>query len=250
MIVVVNPQYRGANLLPGGMYLIKKSHMKIFRTLTLALVVVWCTNIMLLAQTKHVLILYDTGLDKNQPGLIAARFLNNLLNHFDVKTDLLPIKDYKNGDLKDYDLAFYMNYEKKLSLPFSFISDFCANDKTFCWLNSQINQVGQDFLRRKYGFHCVRYSENLGFDRISYKGEMFPKGYENLNLIQIDNPETANVISYAYDKQNNKTPYIIHSKNLWCVGDSPFAYSSETDTLYRLCRPLARYRRRKPSRIA
>jgi len=181
------------------------------------------------AAQKQVLILYDRGADPLQPALTDARYLSNLLGHFNVSVVIRPLNEYKLGEMNSSDIIFYINYEKEFLLPAEFKNDFYKNKKTFCWLNHQIKLLDQNFLKRNYGFHFQRYSENQGFNKVIYKGTVFPKGDDNVNIVQIDNPSLAEVVCFAFDKKNEKAPYIVKARNLWFVADSPFSYFTEQD---------------------
>ena len=119
--------------------------------------------------------------------------------------------------------------KKKYSFPSAFLNDFYANDRTFCWLNHQLDELNQAILKNMFGFHVKEYREDLGFNSIIYKSITFPKGDDNLAITEIDNPSIASVISYAYNAKKRKEPYIIHAKRFWFVADSPFSYCSEQD---------------------
>lgn len=187
------------------------------------------------AAQKHVLILYDNGRDPRQPAKQDARYLSNLMGHFNASVTLLALNEYKPGGMNLCDAIFYINYEKVYSLPESFKSDFYKNKKTFCWLNHQLGQLDQQFLKNNFGLHYVRFSENQGFDKIIYKNIIFPKGDDNINLVSVDNPALAGVVCYAFDKKNEKVPYIVRSRNFWFVADSPFSYFSEQDRYIAFC---------------
>jgi uncharacterized protein YdaL len=181
------------------------------------------------AKTQKALILYDLSTDKREPSLNDARYLSNLLGHFNTVVNILPINSYQTGDMGKNDIVFYINYEKKYNLPQNFLSDFYANNKKFCWLNHQIGQLDQSFLKNKYGFHFVEYREDLQFNKVIYKNMIFPKGDDNLSIVNIDNPSLAIVPVYAINTKGDKAPYILNSKNFWFVADSPFSYFIEQD---------------------
>lgn len=186
-------------------------------------------NSVFAAKMQKVLILYDEGPDKRQPALNDARYLANLLGHFNTSINLLPLSQYKSGEIARNEITFYVNYEKKIDFPQSFLSDFYQNQKTFCWLNHQIGDVEQGFLKKKYGFHFREYREDLKFNKVLYNNVIFPKGDDNISIISIDNPSIVSVLSYAINIKGDKVPYIIKSKNLWYIADSPFSYFMEQD---------------------
>jgi uncharacterized protein YdaL len=181
------------------------------------------------AATAEILILHDWGPDARQPSLAEARYIANLTGHFKSHADILNITNYKAGLMRSYDAIFYISYEKKFALPEAFKSDFLNTDKTVCWLNRQLDEIDQTLLRAKFGFHVSGFVEDHGFTNVIYKDRLFPKGDDTLNVTGIDDSSIAHVVSFARNTKGEKLPYVIHSKNLWFIADSPFSYCSERD---------------------
>jgi len=50
-----------------------------------------------------------------------------------------------------------------------------------------------------------------------------------MEIVSIDDPAIARVVSSAYDHAGRKVPYIVQSRNFWFVADSPFSYATERD---------------------
>ncbi|MGA2090381.1 MAG: polysaccharide deacetylase family protein [Endomicrobiales bacterium] len=179
--------------------------------------------------TAKILILYDQGSDQREPALTDAKYLANLMGHFNTSVRLAPVAQYQSGTMDRNDAVFYINYEKKFALPEAFKNDFYHYNKTFGWINHQIAQIDQQFVKKTFGFHYQGYSENHGYDTIDYKNVIFPKGDDNIEIVIIDNPAIAHVVSYAYNHAGAKVPYIVHASNFWYVADSPFSYTTERD---------------------
>jgi uncharacterized protein YdaL len=74
--------------------------------------------------TKRVLILYDSGADKREPALTDAKYLANLMGHFNTSVRLAPVAAYQAGEMDRADNVFYINYEKKYMPPDAFKADF------------------------------------------------------------------------------------------------------------------------------
>ena len=181
------------------------------------------------ASSRKVLILYDQGVDKSEPALTDARYLANLMGHFQVSCRLMNLAYYKPGTMDKNDVIFYINYEKKYSLPESFVQDFFNTQKTFCWMNNQLGQLDQKQLAGRFGFHFEQYREDLGFNRVIYKGTEFPKGDDNINIVRIDDPGLVTVVASVHNDRGLSAPYILKTRNLWFIADSPFSYYSEND---------------------
>lgn len=177
----------------------------------------------------NVLVYYDHGADAREPALADARYLTNLLGHFNTRVRVAPVAQYQPGAMNDADTVFYVTYEKDYAPPPAFLNDFARYPGTFVWLNHQLARVNRQFLKNTFGFHPLRFSENQGFSTIDYQHVVFPKGDDSLEIVTIDDPAVARVISWAYGPAGRKEPYIVHAKNLWFVGDSPFSYATERD---------------------
>jgi len=49
------------------------------------------------AVTQRILILYDQGADKREPALTDAKYLENLMGHFNTAVRLAPVAEYQAG---------------------------------------------------------------------------------------------------------------------------------------------------------
>ncbi len=181
------------------------------------------------AATKNVMILFDKGEDKTQPALAEARYIANLLGHFDTRVGFCPVAEYQRGMTDSFDIIFYINYESEYDLPEAFKADVIKSKNTFCWINLQLGELDQEALKNTFGFHFARYVEDSGFNKVSYHGVVFPKGGNDINMVSIDNPSLAKVKAYALNNNGAKAPYIINSRKFWFVADSPFSYVFERD---------------------
>ena len=73
---------------------------------------------------SRVLVLYDHGKDPDFPAMTEARYIENLMGHFNTSVQVVPISEYRTGMMEKNDVIFYMTYEKKFELPENFKSDF------------------------------------------------------------------------------------------------------------------------------
>jgi uncharacterized protein YdaL len=188
-----------------------------------------CGNGWSAVASKQVVILYDQGQDRREPALTDARYLGNLCGHFNTAVRIMPVASYTSGAMNGADAVFYISYEKQFRLPEAFKADFYRFGRTFCWINHQIGQLDQNYLRSNYGFHHRESREDLGFNSVTYQGVQFPKGDENVEIVGIDNAAVARTVAVARNDAGQTVPYILHAKNLWFVADSPFSYATERD---------------------
>ena len=65
---------------------------------------------------------------------------------------------------------------------------------------------------------------------VKSNNKVFTKGEPNANIIDIANRRLVSVVAVAYStKKRKEIPYIIKSKNLMYIADSPFASATEND---------------------
>ncbi|MBN2028679.1 DUF2334 domain-containing protein [bacterium] len=168
---------------------------------------------------KKVVIYYDPE------GENDAKHLEVLLRHFETETTIIPLGE-NDAFVEDpeAEFIFYLGIEYRDSLPSAFIRYISGTEKTVCWLNYNIQYVGEDFLKR-LGFHYEDLDESSGY-RVIYKGYEFAKIDSSLNIMGIDNPDQCRLMATAKSEEV-EVPYIIQSAHFWYVADIPSAFVIE-----------------------
>jgi uncharacterized protein YdaL len=182
-----------------------------------------------LGQGPSVLVLYDGPDTPANPGRLDALYLTNLLGHFTTRRLVHPLETYRTGEGEKYNAIFCIVYQKHYRVPAAFLRDTPSFHRTFCWLGNQGWQLESQGLLSRHGIRFTRFSDSTKMDRVFYKSRVVTKGDIDTNFFKIIDPSKAQALAWAGDPAHNRTPYIIHSDNLWLVADSPFSYASEND---------------------
>jgi len=180
------------------------------------------------------LILYDTTGPYGWIGEIHARMLANLLGHFPITYQAMPVGKYSRGLIGLYGATFYIGSTYDSSLPAAFASDVMTSNKPVCWFKYNIWQLAWNDSRfpSRFGF-TFNWLDWTGYDTVYYQGQTFGKYQADpeLGLVWILYPSVCSEVATACRKTGPDTeeciPYIVHGRNLWYVADLPFSYVSE-----------------------
>ncbi|MFH0925769.1 MAG: DUF2334 domain-containing protein [bacterium] len=213
---------------------------------------------------EKVLILYDAppGVVMSKFGMIYAIMLRNLVGHFDVDVDLLPIENYVAGNVESYKTIFYLGAYYDNPVPQAFRADVLTTQKTIVWFRYNIWQMAWDAttdFTNRFGFsfsglrglNAVPSETNPNpgfFDTVLYKDKSLIKYYEydaanlvvkadpDVGVTQIVDPAKATaVVSVVNSATQEQIPYIIKSNNFWYVADMPFSYIGPRDRYLVIC---------------
>ncbi|MBS0359441.1 MAG: hypothetical protein JSS53_09245, partial [Proteobacteria bacterium] len=144
--------------------------------------------------TKCVQIFYLHNLDlanpsKKFPNLLNAIYLKNLLGHFpNIESHILPIEEYKSGQIEQCFTSFYLGTKSTSTIPQTFYQDFINTKKNVVWINYGIesfNQPLQNIWGVKYQgvseldpAHLDSHGEPGFYKYFDYKGEVFEKTFQ------------------------------------------------------------------------
>ena len=166
--------------------------------------------------------------DYQSKGYIHALFIENLLGHFGLQGELIPVKDYEAGQLAGRRAAFFVGVTAGAELSPAFLKDVKAFNEPFCWLGQHLDQlVNTPEGPRRYGFKYQQYVRNMGVNRVVYKGATLPKIDLDLNVVEVTDKRAVEVVATALTKDGASYPYAFHRKRFWYFADSPFAYPDE-----------------------
>ena len=173
-------------------------------------------------------IIYDSQPDPRVDSYIHALFLANLLTHFNLHAALIPLSEYKRGQLSDYRAGFLVASGLKTIVPPALLADIRATDQPFAWLGGHIDQLlATPDARRHYGFSFVEYGRDLDYRSVLYKQTLLPKPEYDLNIVSIQDPKTAEVVATAINQEKVSSPYVVKSGNFWYFADKPLSYMGE-----------------------
>ena len=164
--------------------------------------------------------------DEYRQGYNVADKIKFYLTHFDVKSDLVTSSDYSENLIGSYKYVFYLGAETEY-LEKSLINDIARTKKKVFWINENVEQLGNDFMKAK-GFEITR--KNKTSNQVSYKDILLPKPGGKLNIATITNASKNVVYASAILPNNKKSPYIISSKNFFYIADNPFTKAKEASS--------------------
>jgi uncharacterized protein YdaL len=184
---------------------------------------------------KHALILYDGTSTHDREGIIGASHIANLLGHFEFTGTEVPVESYKPGEMSRYDAVFVVAGMEEKPLPATVVKDARTTKATVVWLGYQLQRLlpAEDLAKR--GVIVQGYLHESKFRKVKYKDVVLGKGTGDLARMTIADGSGATVVATAVDPAGNEAPYIVHTGNLWLVGDGPFAYVDEQDRYIVFC---------------
>ena len=190
------------------------------------------------AAPSRALILFDGNSDIRSEGFLSARYLTNLLGHFEVTAELRPIAGYRKGDTESYSYVFFAGTTARTVLPQSFLDDVARTETPVIWLGRHIEQlVGQgpaDPGARRFGFRFVDYEDD-DFETVVYRNMRLPKGDPDLSLVTVQDPQRVRVHATALRSNGVPYPYVLQRENFWYIADSPFSFANEGDRYLVFC---------------
>jgi uncharacterized protein YdaL len=195
-------------------------------------------------------------------GKAYAIMLRNLLGHFDIPVDLVPVNSYTTGSIETHDATFYLGAFYDNQVPSTFLTDVAATQKPVVWFKHNIWQLAwnpaYNFTTR-YGitFNSLRGMNAAPsaadpapgfFDTISYGGKQMVKYYSydtatstvfadpEMGHATVADPALAQVIAPVRNSRTGEEiPYVIRAGNFWYVADVPFSYIGPRDRYLALC---------------
>jgi uncharacterized protein YdaL len=188
------------------------------------------------ADSTTAAVIYDSPPDPRVESYIHALFLANLLTHFNLHADLIPLSEYKRGQLSDCRAGFLVASGLTTTVPPALLADIRATDHPFAWLGGHIDQLlSTPDARRHYGFSFVEYSRDLDYRSVLYKQTLLPKPETDLTIVSIQDPDTAEVVATAINQKKVSSPYVVKSGDFWYFADKPLSYMGEGTRYLVLC---------------
>lgn len=180
---------------------------------------------------KKVLIVVEEGADVKNFAIGTGRQLATLLGHFNVATTLKGVNKYGGGEVNNFDFTFYIGWNPRNVVPSRFLEDVLATDKPVVWMNTGMIEFSKKYnVQKKFGFAVSMLDSVDGFDLVKSNNRVFTKGEPNTNLIDISDRRLVTVVATAYSsKKRKEIPYIVKSKHLMYIADSPFGSVTESD---------------------
>lgn len=201
---------------------------------------------------------------KDRIGEIHAMMLDTVLGAFPAwSVRRKEVQTFSSGDLTQCHAVIYFGTNFNQKLPPLFLEELTQAQAStpVVWFNYKFPEFAK-VLKSKWqdpGFDVPLIiqpdstpsptNQKPGFySQFDYKGEVFFKlsswnpisntfeASAELNLIDVKNRSQVEILSQArHDKTNIAQPYIVRSKNIWYVADSPFSFVHYEDRFYIFC---------------
>jgi uncharacterized protein YdaL len=180
---------------------------------------------------KSVLIVVEGSSSLKNYAIGDGRQLATLLGHFNTRCTIKGVNDYIPGEMRGYDITFYVGFHAQNIVPSGFLNDVLSLDKKTVWLNTGFAEFSSTHpVTKRFGFSVSQVDSQTVFDIVRFGNRTFTKGEPNINVINIVNRKQVTVIATAQSTRKRKeVPYIVASGTLTYVADSPFASATETD---------------------
>jgi uncharacterized protein YdaL len=179
--------------------------------------------------TKSVLVVCE---DKDIPADVArgdARQLGAILGHFKTNVTIKSLEEYQQGEMKSYDVVFFMGCTVKCSPSISFMQDVVDREKTFVWIHTGMVALNKRFpTSQRYGFEPLAVDTHTPFATVRHGDGVFTREESNITITRVSDASRCEVIATASSKDST-IPYILKSGKFWYVTDTPSAYATESD---------------------
>ncbi len=189
------------------------------------------------ADADTAVILYDSLPDPHAGPYVHALFLENLLTHFDLRADLIPLTEYRRGQLRGYRAGFLIGVHTRHE-----DSACCARrhsgdqaNRLPGWVDISNSFSPPQKRAASYGFSFVEYRQDLDYRNVSYKQTLLPKPEPDLNIVSITDPKVAEVVATAVNQKKVSSPYVVKSGSFWYFADRPFSYMAEGTRYLVIC---------------
>jgi uncharacterized protein YdaL len=180
---------------------------------------------------KKILILTEGNTDLKSFAFADGRQLAALMGHFNTTTTLIGVNQYSKNELNNFDYIFYVGYRLKNKVPDVFLNDVLSSHKPITWIYTGFLEFSKSHnLLKAFGFNITNYDSTTGYDFVKSSGKLFTKGDSHTSIINISDKKAVQILATTYSsKKRKEIPYIIKSKNITYVADSPFSYADQND---------------------
>ncbi len=181
-----------------------------------------------------VLVLYDSTGIYNWIGDLYSQHMANLLTHFNVTVNRMPVEQYQAGAMQAAKATFYLGVLYDNPLPVAFTNDAMTTTKPLCWMGYNLWKIAwtpsfswNSSFTNRFGM-AFYYIDSLGYPTVNYKGQDLTK----LQLqtaqgrVEVTNPAIAKRVATSTRPDGLNIGYITKGANLYYVADNPFAYTS------------------------
>jgi uncharacterized protein YdaL len=215
---------------------------RLFRALAGACMIASVTSVSLPAQpvaraaaSATVIVICD------EPGKLKDRTyeyaldLDNLLSHFQLKAQVVPLESYTAGQLSRYQAGFFLSSSLHTRIPPVLVNDIRTSRRPFAWLGRHIGQLlATDDIRRQFGFAFQSSMLETGLS-VEYKGTQLLDSERAFDLVSPYGPAPADTIAQIHRPGERIAPYVLRKGQFWYFADTPFSYMEDGGRYLVLC---------------
>ena len=162
----------------------------------------------LAAAAPSVAIYYDGLPSPAGEGYVCAHHIQNLLGHFNLRGEVIPVASYRAGQLFRYRAAFFLGTRLDTRLAPAFLADVRNSRHPFCWIWRHIGSlVNSTEGRKRFGFSYTESRDDLEFDQVVYKGVALTKEEPDLDIVSITDPSSVQVLATAVTSDGTRRPF-------------------------------------------
>ena len=176
----------------------------------------------------QVAIYYDGPQTLQSEGVLDARQVQNLLGHFNLTGEIIPLDQYRPGQLVGYRAAFFVGTATGTRFPAAFLNDVRNSPRPFAWIGRHLELLlDSPEATRRFGLSYIDYRDDLEFRQVLYKGVTLPKEDPDLNLVAISDAAAVKVVATARNQDGDSYPYALHNGRFWFFADIPFSFMED-----------------------
>ncbi len=174
-----------------------------------------------------VLVVYDGIAGTAGRGYLHALNLDNLLSHFQLKAQLMPLASYTTGQLATYQAGFYIGAERRTQVPPALLNDIRASRRPFTWMGAHAGQLlDTEEIRRQFGIEFQSTLNEPGLS-VEYKGANLLDSEREFDLVAPHGPAPAHQLAQLRRGGSKTAPYVLTKDKFWYFADSPFSYMED-----------------------
>ena len=181
-----------------------------------------------------VTVLYDSTGTYGWLGDLYSQQMQNLLSHFPVNVNRIPVESYTAGMMDQSVATFYMGLLYDNPLPAAFTADAMKTTKPLCWMGYNLWKIAwnADYswntnFYNKFGM-TFYYMDTLGYPTVNYKGQSLSKLQTDpmQGRVEITNAAVATRVATSTRPDGVSIGYITKGANMTYVADNPFSYTT------------------------
>ncbi len=210
------------------------------------------------ARAADALVLYDYRPSDafGKLGKAYAILLRNLLGHFDLDVEMVPIQNYASGQIESYQTTFYLGSYFDNPVPAPFLSDVSQTQKTVVWFKNNIWQLAWNPTYQFTETRGVAFDGLVGmnaaptaanpapgfYDTVLFDGLQMVKYYSfdaasntifadpDIGVTRVVDPAKAQaLVNVRNSGTGAEVPYVMKAGNFWYFADMPFSYIHPRD---------------------